>query len=286
MNLDACDQHFDSVIAATSVGEACYALAPLFELYEVMTLELHRGSTVFWRAREAPEGPFRCGSDVGCAPAETAKCGRLNDAGVSCFYGATRDVTALREVDGMTGKHYQLSGFKPHSPITVAVVGEFLHVQKTGYLRLTGSDPGRSISRLLNSLQMPEARRLLYIDAFLSDLLADPRAKQREYLLSRAVASMLYRDSSVDGIIFPSVKDPLGLNLSLRADSYYAKAHPVCSAHVRLTADRRFGFLDYEVLSEVEKMEADEFVWKQPLGPSLRRFFNLSQEEYEANKER
>ena len=94
-----------------------------------------------------------------------------------CFYAATREETALLEIGAKEQDLVQLVGFraKLETPIRIAVIGEYQHVQKTGYLRLTGNDPDWLISRFLNSQGIEEGRRRLYIDTFLSHLLADPK---------------------------------------------------------------------------------------------------------------
>ena len=284
MNLGECDRIFAQVHGASSPSAICHALQPLFDQYEVINLELNRG-TVFWRARSTEDKPWAAIAEMEYPPAEYAKPGRLNDEKTPCLYAATREETALHEIGAKENDLVQLVGFraKLETPIRIAVFGELLHVHKTGYLRLTGSDPGRSMSRYLNSQGVERGRRLLYIDAFLSHLLADAEAKNSEYVRSRALASMVYRNSDIEGIMFPSVRDPLGMNIALQPTPADLKIHAVCCLHVRVTRVRAFGFIEYEVISEAEQTTTDGmFVWARPHLPPRRRFFNLTKEEHEA----
>lgn len=284
MNLDECDRIFAQVHGASSPSEVCHALEVLFEHYEVVNIELNRGA-VFWRARFTEESPWATVTDMGSPPTEYAKLGRLNDENTPCLYAATREETALLEIGAKENDLVQLVGFraKLETPIRIAVIGELLHVHKTGYLRLTGSDPGRSMNRYLNSQGVERGRRLLYIDAFLSHLLADAEAKNSGYIRSRAVASMVYRNTDIDGIMFPSIRDALGMNIALRPTPADLKTHAVCCLHVRVTRVRAFGFIEYEVIGEAERVTTDGmFAWVKPLPPPQRRFFNLTKEEYEA----
>jgi RES domain-containing protein len=284
MNLEECDYIFAQVLGASSPSAVCHALQPLFDHYEVINIELNRG-IVFWRARLTEEKPWAAVAEMGYPPAKYAKPGRLNDENTPCLYAATREETALQEIGAKENDLVQLVGFraKLETPIRIAVIGELFHVYKTGYLRLTGNDPGRSISRYLNSQEADCARRLLYIDAFLSHLLADAEAKNSGYVRSRALASMVYRNSDIEGIMFPSVRDRLGMNIALQRTPSDTKIHAVCCLHVRVTRVRGFGFIEYEVIGETERTTTDgKFVWVRPLLQPRRRFFNLTKEEYEA----
>ena len=284
MTLDECDRLFATVQKASSPAEACHALAPLFEHYAVISIELTRGN-IFWRARVAAERPWPAVSEMAYPPAPIARPGRLNDEHSPCLYAATRVNTALTEISVQAGDFVQIAGFrvKLETPLRIAVVGELYHVHKMGYLRLVGTDPGRSMSRYLNQLGFERGERVLYIDAFLASLLADADLKQTDYILSRAVASMIYRNAEIDGIMFPSVRDVHGMNLALKPSPFDSKVHPVCCLHARVQKLRSFGFVDYEVTSEAERVSTDGILhWREPQPFPIRRFFNLTKEEYDA----
>ena len=94
---------------------------------------------------------------------------------------------------------------------------------------------------------------------------------------------MIYRNKDINGIMFPSVRDPLGMNIALRPMAFDSKMQPVCCSHTKITRVRSFGFIEYEVITEAEQISRDGmFVWTDSLPPPRRRFFNLTREEYEA----
>lgn len=283
MTLDDCDHLFATVHKAASPAEACHALTPLFEHYEVISIELMRG-IVFWRARVAADRPWQALSEMGYPPAPSVRPGRLNDEHSPCLYAATRVNTALAEISVQAGDFVQIAGFriKRETPIRIAVVGELYHAHKMGYLRLVGTDPGGSMSRYLNQLGFERGERVLYIDAFLASLLADADLKQTDYILSRAVASMIYRNAEIDGIMFPSVRDLHGMNLALKPFPFDSKVHPVCCLHARIKKLRSFGFLDYEVTSEAARVSTDGMLhWRNPQPSGNLTFFNLTKDEYD-----
>lgn len=288
MTLDECDKAFARIRSTTLPAEVCHALEPIFDYYEVMNIELGRDS-VFWRARLAEANPFGSLNEMTYPPAPYAKLGRLNDDKSPCLYAATREETALLEIGAAQDTYVQLIGFKvkPNAAIRVALIGELLHVYKTGYPRLTGTDPGRTFHRYLNDKGWERGRRLLYLDAFLAELLGDPEAKNQDYARTRALASMVYRRKEIEGIVFPSVPAPLGMNLALKPDSTDKNLQPVCCLHARITRTRQFGFIEFQVIHQAERMDFEgEFTWTKSEDSSTRRFFNLTKEEYEEAKRR
>jgi RES domain-containing protein len=278
-----CDQLFARVRAESSLSAVRRALQPLFDQYDVISIELNRGS-LFWRARYTEQEPWPTVAHVSYPPPEHARPGRLNDENTPCLYAATREETALHEIGAKEGDLVQLVGFraKLETPVRIAVIGELLHIHKTGYLRLTGSDPGGSLSQFLNGQGIESGRRLLYIDAFLSSLLPDTEAKNSDYIRSRAVASIIYLNPNIDGIIFPSVRDPLGMNIALQPKPVDSKIHVACCLHVRVNRIREFGFIEYEVIREAVRLSPESaFEWAEPISQVRRRYFNLTKDEYD-----
>ncbi|MCK5230327.1 MAG: RES family NAD+ phosphorylase, partial [Desulfobulbaceae bacterium] len=221
----------------------------------MIQIELTR-STVFWRARFTEKYPWPTLSEMSYPNENNAKAGRLNHTNEPCLYAATREETAILEIGAPEESLIQLIGYRVmlETPIRIAVIGELLHVEKRGYLRITGNDPGLTVHRYLGSQSRDHGLRLLYIDAFLSQLLADPDADKTNYIRSQAVASMVYRRKAIDGIMFPSVQDQLGMNIALRPSATDSKIHAVCCLHIKIKRIRSFGFIEFDVLREAERV--------------------------------
>lgn len=283
MELDECDRLFTKFEAASSFSERCFALEPVFDKYELINVEFGRGG-IFWRARSIEDHKRHAPGEMSYPPVEKTKAGRLNDPNAPCLYTATTVETALHEIGAKEGDLVQLVGYRVlvEKPLRIALVGELLHVYKMGYMRHFGEDPGGTIKKILNSHNVNTAKRLIYIDTYLSQTMADTEARSIEYVKSRSIASMIYRMHEIDGIIYPSVRDNFGMNLTLRANVADEKVHPVTCILVRVGKIRRHGFIEYETLEDVERIdEENKFVWKTARAYPHRRFFNLSKEEYE-----
>lgn len=282
MSLSQYDALFTNVRQAKSVQDACYALSPLFDQYKVISLGLTRGS-IFWRARPCGSSPWATVAEMGPPPANKTVIGRLNDDSRPVLYAAVKEDTALAEVYAAPGQLFQLIGYRVllDEEIVLAVIGEMMHVYKLGYMRFTGSDPDSTLAGLINQLGTVHGKQLLYIDAFLHQILADPKARDNQYILSRAVAAMILRDAKIDGIAYPSAQDPLGYNITLKPQIAEKKIHPSSCFQCRINEVREFGFVEYSVLQEAERLdEAGHFIWQPPLSSGHRRFFNLTELEY------
>lgn len=284
MSLSRFESLFREVREAVSVAAACHALAPIFDMYKVISLDLTRGS-IYWRSRLCEAEPWAAASQMSAPPPERTLIGRLNDAGCPMLYASLKQETALAEIQASASQHVQLIGYRTlvGKDIRLAVVGEMMHVHKFGYMRLTGADPSATLGRLLNEKGLIDGRQLLYIDAFLHHLLSDPAADAKSYVLSRAVAAMIHRDVAIDGIAYPSARDPIGYNITLKPEVVVEKMHPTSCLHCRIDALHEFGFVEYTVLKEAARVDdAGRFEWMPPLAPPRRRLFNLTKEEYEA----
>ena len=201
-------------------------------------------------------------------PSHIARVGRLNDAGLPCFYVGARKETAIAEVDAKEGQLIQLAGFRvlDANSVRLALIGEYSNVQKVGYMHFAGTDPDMTLSKILNTMPRHEALRKIYIDKFFAHVLADPSAAEKNYLMSRALTQSIYAHNPVDGIVFPSVKDRGGFNIGIKPDPSDKCFHNVCCIVVRLGKQRRFGLLDFEAVKSAKMLDSDSnFVWDDSL---------------------
>lgn len=283
MTLDDCDSIFEEAFRSATEAAFCHAVAPLFKHYEILSVDWGRGS-IFWRARIVHGKPFENLSDMKYPPSHIARVGRLNDAGLPCFYVGARKETAIAEVDAKEGQLIQLAGFRvlDANSVRLALIGEYSNVQKVGYMHFAGTDPDMTLSKILNTMPRHEALRKIYIDKFFAHVLADPSAAEKNYLMSRALTQSIYAHNPADGIVFPSVKDRGGFNIGIKPDPSDKCFHNVCCIVVRLGKQRRFGLLDFEAVKSAKMLDSDSnFVWDDSLVGGRIGLYGLSKEEYE-----
>lgn len=283
MNLDECESIFDSALACNTEAEFCYSIEPLFNEYEILSLEFGRGS-IFWRARVILDEPYTKLSEMDYPPAEYARAGRLNDPGEPCLYISARKETALAEVGAKEGQRVQLAGFRilNEAPIRLAVIGEYSNVQKNGYMHFAGQDPDMTISKILNSMPHQDALKKIYIDKFFAQVLADQDAANNGYRFSRALAQAIYARNASSGIVFPSVKDRGGFNIGVKAAASDRSFHNVCCFVAEIGKARKFGVQDYGIVSSVERLDANNnFIWTVSEVPGVIGMYGLSKDEYD-----
>lgn len=283
MNLDECEAIFDKALASNTEAEFCYAIEPLFKEYEILSLEFGRGS-IFWRARLILDAPYTNLSEMDYPPAEYARVGRLNDLGKPCFYISARKETALAEVEAKEGERVQLAGFRilNDAPIRLAVIGEYSNVQKSGYMHFAGQDPDMTISKILNSMPRHDGLKKIYIDKFFAHVLADQDAANNGYRFSRALAQAIYAVNASSGIVFPSVKDRGGFNIGVKAAASDRLFHNVCCFVAEIGKSRKFGVQDYEIVSSVERLDANNnFIWSASEVPGVIGMYGMSKDEYD-----
>lgn len=270
MDLDDCDAIFQRALSASSEVEFCKQIEPLFDVYQIISIGLGRGS-IWWRARPTDGAAWRNLNGLDYPPPEKARQGRLNDAGSPCFYVAKDIETALLEIEAGPGQMVQVAGFRvlKGQMAQLIVIGEYANVQKRGYLSLTGVDPGGTLQKMLNGHDLQHALVLIYIDRFLSSILSDPDARQSGYRFSRALGSFLHsRIPDADGIAFPSVRDPGGFNFAVRPEPSDRIFHNVACLLVRIGKKRHFQLMDREIINSAQQLdESLNFVWPAATAP-------------------
>ncbi|WP_367872977.1 RES domain-containing protein [Luteolibacter sp. Populi] len=141
--------------------------------------------------------------EIAPPPSERASAGRMNAQGISIFYGASQEATALAEVRPPVGSN--------------VVVGEFELLRPVRILDIRNL--GEIVVR--KSYFDPDSRPLIERAAFLRELSsrivqpAMPEREHRDYLVTQVIADYLASERGLDGLLFPSVQTGSGFNLAL-----------------------------------------------------------------------
>lgn len=248
MDLDDCEALFADIRSVVDQDLLVQIFGQLLKEYEILNCTLGPGS-IFWRGRRSGSGGFNNLSDLSYPPAALCKTGRLNDQLEPVFYAAARETTVLSELHVSPGDYVHLIGYRISSDETLhlASFGEYLSIQRTGLSRLIQSDPCKSITKLLNSYENGKSLLLIFIDAFLAEILSDVSANQQGYRRTRALKNAVLRQMpDIDGLFYPSVRDNMGLNLALWSGSFDRTMEPVCSQVLRIQKARDYSVFDYD----------------------------------------
>ncbi|WP_410896985.1 RES family NAD+ phosphorylase [Pseudomonas guariconensis] len=142
---------------------------------------------------------------LGPPPGRSTRANRMNSSGVSVFYGAREARSALAEVRPVVGSKVVVAKFS----ITRSL--QLLDLRVLGRLTCRGSvfDPTYGAELERQGFLRILSRRLV--------LPVMPSEQDHAYLITQAVADYLSSQQSptVDGIIFSSVQDGVGVNVVL-----------------------------------------------------------------------
>lgn len=289
-SLDEADQLFHAIRNATTAE----SLAPLFDrlLAEqpLLGYALGRGS-FFWRGRRCPSSDgWPSAVDLVYPPAAIARTDRLNDTGDPILYASTRALTVLDELHAQPGDYIHLIGIRIKQGVGVHFmsIGDFFHIFKAGFSRIAGSAWAGGVGRILNDMGVETARRVIYVDAFLSEVLADPAASRTHYLQTRALRHAVFRKiKKAEGFFYPSVKHRIGMNLAIKPDTFDTKGQIIASQVIQVNRVRQFGLYDYRCCRHAKWFEPDgTFVWLPSDEPHELVIFGMTEEEERFTREK
>ncbi|WP_179178671.1 RES domain-containing protein [Pseudomonas sivasensis] len=159
----------------------------------------------FYSAESLQSALVKPVEELGPPPGRLAKPGRMNSSGIAVFYGALDLGSALAEVRPVVGSNVVTAKFNIIRPVTL------LDLRALEGLRCEGS--------IFNPLYAKELARHDFLQTLSKRLVLPvmPNEQDHEYLITQAVADYLasLQTPNVDGIIFPSVQDGVGVNVVL-----------------------------------------------------------------------
>ncbi|EPK3482628.1 RES family NAD+ phosphorylase, partial [Acinetobacter baumannii] len=286
MNLDDLDLLFEDALKSLSPNDFINHIEKALDCYQVLSFNFERGS-VFWRARKIQSNFYKHIDDLSYPPKDLVNCGRINDKESPFFYLASRRETALAEINSKENDIIQLAGFKikENENLRIAVVGEFWNVFKTGYVKFLGQDPKGCINRLINSSSKDLARNLIYIDKYFSEILADTKAVENEYLFTRTLSNKLLKKAHTDAIAYPSVKDAGAYNLAVEANKSDIVFENVICLTLKIKSIKKWGIYDYRILSAAEGIDENgNFIWHKNTEFTKTPIYNLTKSEMDKLK--
>lgn len=282
MNLAECETLFDEIRHTFDQKLLISLFSRLLNAYEILNCTLGPGS-IFWRGRRSEANGFKTISELSYPPADLCMTGRLNDKFDPTFYAATRETTVLSELNTPADGHVHLIGYRisAGNVLHLASFGEYYSIHKTGLSHLMRSDPCLGITRLLNSYSNEKAEILIFIDAFLAEILSDASASKYDYVHTRALkVAALKAMPHLDGLFYPSVKDKPGMNLTLWREAFDRTMQPVCSQVIQVKRVYDYGTYEYErYMHAIGIEENGEFIMQSPDSDASHIFFSPSLDE-------
>ena len=206
------------------------------------------------------------------------------------LYASTRPDTVFAELNARPGDFIHLIGLrvKQRAGVCLFAIGDWSQIFQAGFSRLTVGEPVGVLKRMMNDMGVDPARRIVYVDAFLSSILADPLAGSSGYLHTRALRHAVFRKRpAADGFFYPSVKHHVGMNLAVKTDTFDTKFQVCASQVVEITRVRDFGFFDFVPRRHARYFDENgEFLWLPEQEQHEFVVFGMTEEEEQYSRAR
>lgn len=177
---------------------------------------------------------------LGPTPRGKGSAGRMNAAGISVFYGATDNQTAIAEVRPPVGSWVVTATFEVIRPLRLLNLGD-----------LDGIRPDADLS-YFDPVRQDQAERCAFLRELQQQMLIPvmPESADQGYLITQAIADYLATNEALnlDGILFPSVQVPKDASPGLNAILFHK------ASGVEKTEDQ-------DALDQVSLWESDEDQW-------------------------
>lgn len=255
----------------------------LLHEYRVFVIGAKRGSVGFWRTRLVEnEKPWPNVSDMYAPPADKAFNRRFSNKGSPCFYASNDYRTTIHEIEANVGDVVQCASFQLgyFDQIILITIGEFANVCTRGFMMLNGVGMPAYEAMGIGQMGLVKRTQIVSIDKFFAHVLADVNARNEDYMRTRTLTELLYREQpGAHGITYPSVRDPHGLNFAILPEIARERFQNVaCEVH-RVTGKYSYCMNDLEpMLSCVALSDTGDFTWAPKIADKISQY-NLTMEE-------
>ncbi|MGE8303322.1 MAG: RES family NAD+ phosphorylase [Pseudomonas kermanshahensis] len=161
-------------------------------------LRTFKRARVFSSDHSVEEALLHPERSLGPPPPGVGAAGRMNAKGVSVFYGATNDRTAIAEVRPPVGSYVVTAAFEVTRPLRLLNLAGLNEIRPD--TRLSYFDPDR----------VEQAKRCAFLASLQKQLLKPvmPELADQGYLITQAIADFLstHPTLNLDGIYFPSIQ--------------------------------------------------------------------------------
>src|SRR5690606_42126276 len=132
----------------------------------------------------------------------------------------------------------------------------------------------------INSAPKNIGSNLIYIDKYFSEILADNKASENQYLFTRTLSNELLEKAHAKAIAYPSVKDIGAYNLAVEANESDKAFENVICLTLKVKKVKRWGIYDHQLLSAAEGIDENgNFIWHDDTDLSSIPIYNFTEHE-------
>ena len=235
------------------------------EHYEVINYYLE--TQVIWRVRrcKSPEG-YRNVNELSYPPKSLTPVGRLNEKGSPIFYASFHKHTALEEIGAREGDYVHLSGYKVGSErkLRGGIVGEIVNVHRSGRSSIS-DELAKGLNGILHKMPHKSGMSYVFMDAFVSSILRDKKAKENNYIHSRVLSKLLLNslEGRLDAIFYPSIALEGAMNVAIKPESVRSTVKMIGNSVIKILKKNDYGIYDFEIVKNANGFYSNgEIKWQ------------------------
>ncbi|EAS0132480.1 hypothetical protein E7V31_06910 [Salmonella enterica] len=214
----------------------------------------HSTGSILWRARKCNDTPngFDCIDDIMQPPAKFTPNNRLNNAGEPILYLSTGTHAVLSECHAEIDDIFHITGlkFRENKLLTYGSIGEI-----SRYYKWQNSTHAEVLDELIAETDPLSIDSLIFTDTFLASLLSDKNARKRDYLHTRILADLLFKNNNIDAISYPGVESEQQQNFAIKPEVANDIFEITDTFVLKITEKYLCGMYGFEIIRKAETID-------------------------------
>lgn len=214
----------------------------------------HSTESILWRARKCNDTPngFDCIDDIMQPPAKFTPNNRLNNAGEPILYLSTGTHAVLSECHEEIDDIFHITGlkFRENKLLTYGSIGEI-----SRYYKWQNSTHAEVLDELIAETDPLSIDSLIFTDTFLASLLSDKNARERDYLHTRILADLLFKNNNIDAISYPGVESEQQQNFAIKPEVANDIFEITDTFVLKITEKYLCGMYGFEIIRKAETID-------------------------------
>lgn len=214
----------------------------------------HSTESILWRARKCNDTPngFDCIDDIMQPPAKFTPNNRLNNAGEPILYLSTGTHAVLSECHSEIDDIFHITGlkFRENKLLTYGSIGEI-----SRYYKWQNSTHAEVLDELIAETDPLSIDSLIFTDTFLASLLSDKNARERDYLHTRILADLLFKNNNIDAISYPGVESEQQQNFAIKPEVANDIFEITDTFVLKITEKYLCGMYGFEIIRKAETID-------------------------------
>jgi len=241
----------------------------LLKFYSIINFKLVASpDKLVFRARKCDDIGFDNIVEMGPPPVHLTKSNRLNEANKPVLYLSNNMWSSFDEIGMKDNDYVQVISCKYNKmkDPSIAIIGDIKEVFRWGnsryskfitdYIKRTFYDLGKQ--------NLDGLKSYIYTDSFLSSLLTDSSAKDKNYIHTQSLSELIFEKlPHVDGVAYQGIESSGAWNLALKSKSFkeFLSVNSVHLFHINQCYG--YGIYGQQLIKKATRItDSGKIVWK------------------------